>query len=127
MAVNKVIYKNETLVDLTNDSVTPEYLHEGITAHAADGSIIVGTDKGYEAGKSYADEQISESNEALEAALYGTGSGGKSWYDAFWDIFSGDTGSMAYRFAGWGWTDETFTPPKPIIPLNCEGLFYMSI
>lgn len=43
MAINKVIYGEETLVDLTNDTVTPESLEEGYTAHAANGEIIVGT------------------------------------------------------------------------------------
>lgn len=43
MAVNKVIYDGETLVDLTEDTVTPETLAEGATAHAANGEQIVGT------------------------------------------------------------------------------------
>lgn len=43
MAVNKVVYNGETLVDLTNDSVTPETLAEGVTAHNAAGEPIVGT------------------------------------------------------------------------------------
>ena len=43
MAVNKVVYNGETLVDLTNDSVTPETLAEGVTAHDASGAVIVGT------------------------------------------------------------------------------------
>ena len=42
MAINKVIYGNETLLDLTNDTVTPETLEEGVTAHAANGEIITG-------------------------------------------------------------------------------------
>lgn len=43
MAINKVVYGNETLIDLTDDSVTPETLDEGVTAHSADGERIVGT------------------------------------------------------------------------------------
>lgn len=43
MAVNKVVYNGETLVDLTNDSVTPETLAEGVTAHDASGAVIIGT------------------------------------------------------------------------------------
>lgn len=46
MAVNKVVYNTEngpeTLIDLTNDSVTPETLAEGITAHDASGNTVVG-------------------------------------------------------------------------------------
>lgn len=40
---NKVEYFGEVLIDLTEDSVTPETLAEGVTAHDASGKIIVGT------------------------------------------------------------------------------------
>lgn len=43
MAVNKVTYGGNTLIDLTSDSVTPETLAEGATAHDASGEVIVGT------------------------------------------------------------------------------------
>lgn len=47
MAVNKVVYntKNgaEILIDLTSDTVTPETLAEGVTAHDASGEVITGT------------------------------------------------------------------------------------
>lgn len=43
MAVNKVQVNGETVLDLTNDSVTPEQLAEGATAHNAAGERIVGT------------------------------------------------------------------------------------
>ncbi len=43
MAVNKVIYDGETLLDLTNDSVTEDTLLNGATAHNAAGEAIVGT------------------------------------------------------------------------------------
>lgn len=42
MAANKVIYGGETLVDLTMDSVTPETLAEGVTAHDKSGNVITG-------------------------------------------------------------------------------------
>ena len=42
MAVNKVVYGSETLVDLTNDTVTPETLAVGVTAHDASGKVITG-------------------------------------------------------------------------------------
>lgn len=42
MAVNKVIYGGNTLVDLTGDTVTAADLAEGITATGADGNPIVG-------------------------------------------------------------------------------------
>ena len=43
MAINKVVYGGDTLVDLTGDTVKPEVLSKGYTAHGADGEPIVGT------------------------------------------------------------------------------------
>ena len=44
MAVNKVIYGGDTVIDLTNDTLeSGEQLIKGVTAHAKDGSIITGT------------------------------------------------------------------------------------
>ena len=41
--VNKVVMNGETKVDLTNDTVTPENLMEGYTAHAKSGEVIRGS------------------------------------------------------------------------------------
>ena len=43
MAVNKVVYGTTVLVDLTGDSVTPDKLAKGETAHDASGETITGT------------------------------------------------------------------------------------
>lgn len=43
MAVSKVIYGGDTIVDLTADTVTAETLADGVTAHGANGESIVGT------------------------------------------------------------------------------------
>lgn len=43
MAINKVEYSGNTLIDLTSDSVTPETLISGVTAHDASGKKITGT------------------------------------------------------------------------------------
>ena len=40
---NKVILNGETLIDLTEDTVTAETLQEGVTAHDKSGEKIVGT------------------------------------------------------------------------------------
>jgi hypothetical protein len=45
MAVNKVEVNGETIIDLTSDSVTPETLAEGATAHNAAGEVITGVVK----------------------------------------------------------------------------------
>ena len=42
MAVNKVIYGDQTLIDLTSDTVNSEKLKIGATAHGANGLAISG-------------------------------------------------------------------------------------
>ena len=46
MGINKVQYGNTTLIDLTNDTVTPSVLMEGYTAHDRSGAVITGTATG---------------------------------------------------------------------------------
>ena len=46
MAVNKVEYGGRTLIDLTGDTVTPETLVQGATAHNAAGEMIEGKNLG---------------------------------------------------------------------------------
>lgn len=46
MGVNKVEYGGRTLIDLTNDTVTPETLVKGATAHNAAGEQIEGQNAG---------------------------------------------------------------------------------
>jgi hypothetical protein len=43
MAISKVIYGGNVLIDLTSDNVTADKLIKGITAHGADGEILIGT------------------------------------------------------------------------------------
>lgn len=45
MAINKVVYGNDTLIDLTNDTVEASNLLEGETAHDRSGSPVTGTAK----------------------------------------------------------------------------------
>ena len=42
-AINKVIFGSDTLIDLTEDTVSPETLGKGVTAHDKSGVPIVGT------------------------------------------------------------------------------------
>lgn len=42
MAVSKVIYGGNVLIDLTGDTISAEYLLSGYTAHGADGGTITG-------------------------------------------------------------------------------------
>lgn len=43
MAINKVVFGNQTLIDLTADTITPADLASGVTAHDASGATITGT------------------------------------------------------------------------------------
>ena len=43
MSINKVIYGGRTLIDLSSDTVTPDSLLKGVTAHKKDGSVIIGS------------------------------------------------------------------------------------
>lgn len=42
MAISKVVYGGNTLLDLTSDTVTSSTLKEGITAHGKNGELITG-------------------------------------------------------------------------------------
>ena len=55
MAVNKVIYGQNTLIDLTSDTVAARHLRSGYTAHDASGQAITGTLVQGEAGSTYQD------------------------------------------------------------------------
>lgn len=43
MAISKVIYGGNTLIDLTSDTVTADKMLKGIKAHGADGELVTGT------------------------------------------------------------------------------------
>lgn len=43
---NKVVYNGTTLIDLTADTVTPDTLMQGYTAHDKSGALITGTATG---------------------------------------------------------------------------------
>ena len=51
MAISKVVYAGETLVDLTSDTVTAENLAQGVTAHRADGTSVTVTAASYVTGE----------------------------------------------------------------------------
>lgn len=45
MGANKIVYAGKTLIDLSNDSVTPSSLQEGKQAHDKAGNTIIGSAK----------------------------------------------------------------------------------
>lgn len=57
--VSKIIYYGQTLIDLTGDTVTADKLAQGVTAHAANGEIITGTNT-YDSDTSDATATVSE-------------------------------------------------------------------
>lgn len=59
MAINKVIYGGETLIDLTSDTVTSETLLKGASAHDKSGAVIKGSCE-YDANTSDATAAASE-------------------------------------------------------------------
>lgn len=69
-------------------------------------------------------EGVESLNAELEQTLYGTDTGGKSFYDAFWDAFQ-DYGNRRYYYNAFsnsssslGWTDLTYNPKYNIITDN---------
>ncbi len=95
MAVNKVVMNTangaETLIDLTNDTVTASTLAEGETAHDASGNVIVGTlpvMKIPDYWQAELDNGVAAINTALESA--GRNKSAFLWYtDAHWGYGSG--------------------------------------
>lgn len=76
MAINKVEYDGRTLIDLTGDSVTPDSLVEGATAHGKDGLQITGNNP-YK--KAETDATVGEQATLIaqiKSALVGKASGG---------------------------------------------------
>lgn len=45
MAISKVVYGDQTLIDLTTDTIEAQHLKKGYTAHGADGELITGTNE----------------------------------------------------------------------------------
>ena len=69
MAYNKIIYKGDILIDLTKDTVTPETLLEGVTAHAKNGEVITGTATGGAGGSANLIEGIFTKNGVYEPTV----------------------------------------------------------
>lgn len=72
MAISKVtLASGDVLIDLTNDTVTPETLAEGVTAHDKSGALITGTMKS--GGASEPDpSELYQRVEYIESAEEGT-------------------------------------------------------
>lgn len=73
MAVNKVEANGETLIDLTNDTVTADTLVEGRTAHLASGEQVTGTFKPVTGVKGNVETSYRTGNVNLTPANIGLG------------------------------------------------------
>lgn len=118
---------NQVCSDLTNIKNTIIEYGVPIETGTPSSDYAKKIDDVYNSGVAYADEVITETNSGLEAVLYGTGEGGKSWYDRFWDNFQQNGTRRNYwgAFSGAGWNDEIFNPKYPLDNLaDATYLFY---
>lgn len=60
MAVSKVNYGDDTLIDLTEDTVTPSNLMKGVTAHDSAGNSITGVLEATEIDKTLSETSTDE-------------------------------------------------------------------
>ena len=69
-------------------------------------------------------ERTEELNAELEQTLYGTDTGGKSFYDILWDNLQQNGKRVQYvsAFAYTGWNDKNYNPKYPITPTNSNGI-----
>lgn len=75
-------------------------------------------------GGGYTEEDLQAKYD--EGVTAGVEQGKQAEHDRFWDGALGNvsTGNCTYRFAGKGWTDETFAPTKNFTPIgSANGLF----
>lgn len=90
MGVNKVVYGNETLIDLTSDTVSSEVLLSGYTAHNAAGNLITGSAS---SGTNAYDYVVEES--------HNSSSGYRKWYNGTLECWVNKTVSLTVNTA-WG-------------------------
>lgn len=70
-------------------------------------------------------EKVKALNAELEQTLYGTNTGGKSFYDEFWDSYQlgGTRKTLDFFFAGNGWTKDTLIPKHDMRPSRANNMF----
>ena len=92
-----------------------------------DTGFLDGQERGQEEGKAQAYQEIEHLNAELEQTLYGTDTGGKSYYDEFWDNFQayGKRENYQQAFSRGNFNNKTFYPKYDIAPIgSCEYMFY---
>lgn len=134
MAVNKVIYYGEVLVDMSQVSVNPEKLVEGETALDASGELITGNNP-YE--KSATDEEVADQSALLDQAilaLQGKAAGGGAINTGICTVSVvpssntnhyicretvGSDGSVAYAI------QRTYTGNTIVVQTRCDSVMYV--
>ena len=101
MAYNKIVLKGQTLIDLTSDTVTPDTLAVGATAHDKTGAPIVGTMSGG-----------------------GGGTGANTKYGATIDTFLGDVNANGVLQAPTAQTDLVFDGVTDLANFALQYKFY---
>lgn len=98
----------------------------GTTELIAPNDFANKVDEVYEKGKLDRDADYVEYNNQLEQIMYSTDTGGKSFYDEFWDSIQNPNGSIRtgydYYFMGNGWNDTNFRPKYDICPTDGGGV-----
>lgn len=127
MAVNKVKLSNgETLIDISGDSVTPETLENGTTAHDASGNVITGLATRInivqEAGESTSLVMSQKAVTDLVAEALGGGGGTLTEYETVDSVEKMTDTSKSYVLSSTGtiWTYGEVTvekePPNKFVP-----------
>lgn len=122
MSVNKVLFGGETVVDLTEDTVTPETLAQGYTAHDKSGKQIVGT-----AQILSPIPYVTDGLAACYDGIWNVGAGAHDSQSVFWSDLSGNghTGVLANVPEGdtSGWQDNHYLFDMTETCFNLAGNF----
>ena len=106
----------QTGIDTSADTVTPEAMRSGVTAHNASGQPITGTIPNYDGSITEGAVEGAEAkyNEGVEA-------GKKTWYDSFWDMYQNNGERVNYEGAfgetshTGAWGEDLFRPKYDLV------------
>lgn len=121
MAVNKVVYGTTVLVDLTKDTVTPDKLLKGATAHGASGEQITGTMEPGSGGSSDNNCEAYHITSASATLNFKTTGTVKVWGYGY---KSGGYMGTHYSFVGDGYYSGTYGMPRKTtasFSINADG------
>lgn len=124
MGVSKVIYGGQTLIDLTNDTVTKDKLLKGYTAHGKDGEVINGACE-YDVNSSGATATVDEVLSGKTFAKGGSIQTGKMKNNGGWDGTIGAADDSVEIPQGYhdgsGRVELALAEQEKLIPENIRG------